>query len=183
MSYRNQYELYHHGVKGMKWGVRRAQKKQAKSDYKTAKKTAKSNFDKAYLSAYDKGNSAKKRYEAGEISRKQYEAEKLQAHKTYNAALRDKGNALSTAKRDYRVARGKNADRENAKLNIKKKVYEIDRKQRDQDYVNDLVRRDKDIAMSLRKQGRISVDEMDTALIDYGAEKVSDLIDALNRKR
>lgn len=34
---RNQYELYHHGVKGMKWGVRRAEKKAARAAEKKKK--------------------------------------------------------------------------------------------------------------------------------------------------
>ena len=180
MSYRNQYELYHHGVKGMKWGVRRAQKKQAKSDYKAAKKSAKSDFNKAYASAYDKGRSAKKKYDAGEISRKQYESETLQANRAYSKALRDKGNAISSAKRDYRVASGKNAAREDAKLKRKQHFYESDRKIRDQEYIDHLVRRDRDIASALRKQGKISVDEMDTALIKYGADQLEKLLDALH---
>lgn len=34
----NNLELYHHGVKGMKWGVRRAQRKAARAEKKAAKK-------------------------------------------------------------------------------------------------------------------------------------------------
>lgn len=38
---RNQYELYHYGVKGMKWGVRRAEKKAAKNQDRREKYLAK----------------------------------------------------------------------------------------------------------------------------------------------
>ena len=39
-------ELYHYGVKGMKWGQRRAQKKAAKSKYKSAKSIAYEKYKK-----------------------------------------------------------------------------------------------------------------------------------------
>ena len=39
LNYSNQNELYHHGVKGMKWGVRKARNTRMKNEmYKTNKK-------------------------------------------------------------------------------------------------------------------------------------------------
>ena len=41
------YYLKHYGVKGMKWGERRAQRKQAKSIYRAAKNAAKEKYRKS----------------------------------------------------------------------------------------------------------------------------------------
>lgn len=64
MSLIEQYdkELYHYGVKGMKWGVRKSeyksmtkeQKKQARNDYKADKKWIKKNVNRrTYLKAWN----------------------------------------------------------------------------------------------------------------------------------
>ena len=47
-------ELYHHGIKGMKWGIRRRQKKQAKKDF--------ANMPSKKRGPVDAGNSAARSY-------------------------------------------------------------------------------------------------------------------------
>ena len=75
--------MYHHGVKGMKWGVRRAQKKQARAEAKQQKKNKKiqrkfqsnvnKNWDKSYNKAAEKFN-----LDIGKINKK-YENDEFDA--------------------------------------------------------------------------------------------------------
>lgn len=52
-------ELYHHGVKGMKWGVRKFQQKSKELDQKKAAyKKAKKSYNKAYNKAYNRSFAA-----------------------------------------------------------------------------------------------------------------------------
>lgn len=58
--YRNNTELYHHGVKGMKWGVR-------KSEYKTMTRHQRREIRKAYLETPEGKKKMKKAAAAGAI--------------------------------------------------------------------------------------------------------------------
>lgn len=59
-QYTYQDELYHYGVPGMKWGVRRAMKKEAKSYQKTLNKL--DNESVKYISKYMKSDQIAKKY-------------------------------------------------------------------------------------------------------------------------
>lgn len=87
--------LYHHGVKGMKWGVRKA--RQAESDlrkkkdsYKKAKKAYNKSFNKAYNRAIGAYSPFKKHRDAND--------------KRWDDAAK-KADALNKAKSDYKSAK------------------------------------------------------------------------------
>lgn len=95
-------ELYHHGVKGMKWGVRkktyntsdvRKRYDSAKSDYKDAKKA----YNKSYNDAYNYSA----RHPIGQWTNKKKSAE---ADKRWDNAI-NKAKAVETAKAAYKEAK------------------------------------------------------------------------------
>ena len=62
-------ELYHYGVKGMKWGQRRAQKKAAKSKYKSAKSIAYEKYKKNKSKYDNELDGSLAAFDSGRISR------------------------------------------------------------------------------------------------------------------
>lgn len=87
-------ELYHYGVKGMKWGVRKAQPQsyldRKKSAYKTAKKEYNKSFNKAYNRAAAAYSPFKKHRQANDA-------------RWEDAA--NKAESLNKAKSDYKSAK------------------------------------------------------------------------------
>jgi prenyltransferase beta subunit len=94
-EYNHTDELYHHGVKGMKWGVRKARQAEAdlrskKSAYKKAKKAYDESYNKAYNKAIAAYSPIKKHRENND---KRWE----------DAA--NKSEAMKKAKSDYKSAK------------------------------------------------------------------------------
>lgn len=90
-----EYELYHHGVKGMKWGVRKARTKETelgrkKAAYKKAKKEYNKSFNKAYNRAIGAYSPFKKHRENND--------------KRWADAAK-KGEKLNKAKSEYKTAK------------------------------------------------------------------------------
>lgn len=97
-------ELYHYGVKGMKWGVRRAMPQTAVESARSNYKTAKKDYNKAYSKAY--GYSS--RHPIGQFTNKNKKAE---SDKRWNQAI-DAAKKVDSAKTDYKAAK-KEAKAEN----------------------------------------------------------------------
>lgn len=108
MEYYND-ELMHYGVKGMKWGVRRARPQtavdSARANYKTAKKEYNKSFNKAYNRAVAAYSPVKKHQQANE---KRWEdaankAEKLKEAKTeYKKAKTERKAQIKSTYKDIK---------------------------------------------------------------------------------
>ena len=81
----NSADLYHHGVKGMKWGVRRNRKTSGNLTNREIKKYAKKGYAK---DAYNRNKSS-----AGKIYDKVTGAHKINADITYNMSSKKKNKA------------------------------------------------------------------------------------------
>lgn len=97
------YEMYednnylaHYGVKGMKWGVRRA-KDPVLGEKKAAYKQAKKDYNKSYSEAYKYSS----RHPVGQWASKKKSAE---ADRRWEDAI-DKAGKLNTAKSEYKQAK------------------------------------------------------------------------------
>lgn len=156
-------ELYHHGVKGMKWGVRRAQKKQAKLDYKAAKKSARDAYDQSLTKSYKTVGQSREEYDRGRISRADFEKTNSAATRSDVNAHYKKNVAYAKAKRDYNIARGKNADKANARYERAKKDSKYTAKMEWDNYVDQVARDHPSVARKLAESGHISYDDLDRA--------------------
>lgn len=110
-------ELYHYGVKGMKWGVRRAQRKEARSAYRSAK-------DKAFRKYERDIHDIEKGYKRGQMLSKKDQAREAAVEKRYSSDV-------AKAKSDYKQAKqniknyGKSEDHLRSKQLKQKKLSEM----------------------------------------------------------
>lgn len=104
----NEYELYHHGVKGMKWGVRKKRDSNvqtARTAYKTAKKEYNKSFNRAYNRAAAAYSPFKKHRQAND-ARWEDAANKADAlNKAKTAYKKAKVSAKTKAKAERALAK------------------------------------------------------------------------------
>ena len=120
-----EYELYHHGVKGMKWGVRKktdSNVSSARSAYKTAKKEYNKSFNRAYNRAAAAYSPIKKHRQAND-ARWQDAANKAEAlNKAKTTYKKAKATAEAKAKAERALTK---IERQKQKEFVKTRSKEI----------------------------------------------------------
>lgn len=98
-------ELKHYGVVGMKWGIRRARRKDAKSTYKKATDKAFKEYEKSIADiekSYKRGqNLSKKDLAREQAAEKKYSEATAKAKSDYKRNLKSKENDAAIANRLY----------------------------------------------------------------------------------
>jgi hypothetical protein len=100
-----QNELNHYGVLGMKWGVRRARRKQAKAAYRKSTDEAFKKYEREINSIeknYKRGQKMSDRdYAREEAADRKYQAAARKAKDTYKKAKTDRSNDAAIANKLY----------------------------------------------------------------------------------
>ena len=153
-------ELYHHGVKGMKWGKRKAQ---ARADYKHARRKALDDF-------YKKVDPLEENYEWG--------------HKDGHGGLSKEARAgINKADKEYKSAVNKaKADYKQAKANIKadKKEFKSDVKALNKNRGSLLATPNKDGSVNIQSMSELIKDGIKTR---KGKEYLDQVVKKANRQQ
>lgn len=97
-------ELYHFGVKGMKWGVRHEMKRQARKAYRTAKGVAYKKHSNAIYEADERYNkSMSKRNEALNKVNEKYKAKQKETDSFYKEEIQKKQKKVNSAKSEWKI--------------------------------------------------------------------------------
>jgi hypothetical protein len=116
-------ELRHYGVLGMKWGIRRARRKDAKNAYKKATDRAYDKYEKTILKIekpYKKGqNLSDKDIERESRAESEYNAAVAKAKAAYKQNRKSKANDTAIANRLY-SKQDKNANKAVAQMSMGK---------------------------------------------------------------
>ena len=100
----NDDELQHHGVKGMKWGVRRSRQQLSTSDTRKRYDSAKEDYKaarKAYNKSYNQAYNYSSLHPIGQFTNKKKQAE---SDRRWDDAI-NKADKLNTAQDNYRQAK------------------------------------------------------------------------------
>lgn len=101
----HQNELNHYGVLGMKWGIRRARRKQAKAAYRKSTDKAFKDYEREIHSIeknYKRGQNLSAKDQAREdAADRKYQAAARKAKETYKKAKTDRSNDAAIANKLY----------------------------------------------------------------------------------